>query len=137
MLFRSLKELAKQYRRYGFWKVRMLHRYPATIRWRQAIPPLFVASIFLLGILSIFIPFTRIILGVELGIYLLIVLFIGLQTVIRNNDLCFLLMPCAIITMHLSWGCGFISSLFAYVEGIKSINEKQYQWPQAFMANNG
>ena len=109
---KNLKELQKQYQRYGFWKVRMLQRYPATIRWRQAIPPLFVASIFLLGILSIFIPFTRIILEVEFGIYLLTVLLIGLQTAIKHNDLCFLLMPLAIITMHFSWGVGFINSLF-------------------------
>ena len=109
---KNLKELAKQYWRYGFWKVRMLHRYPETIRWRQAIPPLFVASIFLLGILSIFIPFTRIILGVEFGIYLLTVLLIGSQVSIKQTDLCFLLMPFAIITMHFSWGVGFINSLF-------------------------
>jgi len=109
---KNLKELAKQYWRYGFWKVKMLQRYPATIRWRQAIPPLFIASIFILGIFSIFIPFTRIILGVELGIYLLTLLLIGLQTTIKHNNLCFLLIPLAIITMHFSWGVGFINSLF-------------------------
>jgi len=109
---KNLRELAKQYWRYGFWKVKMLKNYPTTIRWRQAIPPLFVASIFLLGILSIFIPFTRIILGLEFGIYTITILFAGLQTAIKHNGLCFLLMPFAIITMHISWGCGFIYSLF-------------------------
>jgi len=108
----NLKELAKQYWRYGYWKVRMLHRYPTTIRWRQAVPPLFVASIFFLGVLSIFNPFTRIILGVEFGIYLLTVIIIGLLTAIKHNDLCFMLMPFAVITMHFSWGSGFIYSLF-------------------------
>ncbi len=109
---KNLKELAKQYWRYGFWKARMLQRYPETIRWRQAIPPLFVVSIFLLGIFSIFIPIARIILGVEFGIYLLTVLFVGLQTAVKHTDLCFLLMPFAIITMHFSWGGGFMYSLF-------------------------
>ena len=109
---KNLKELAKQYWRYGYWKVRMLQRYPATIRWRQAIPPLFVASIYFLGVLSIFNPFTRIILGVEFGIYLLIAVLIGLQSAIKHSDLCFTLMPFAIITMHFSWGSGFIHSLF-------------------------
>lgn len=109
---KNLKELAKQYWRYGYWKVRMLQRYPTTIRWRQAVPPLFVASIYFLVVLSIFNPFTRIILGVEFGIYLLTVILIGLQTAIKHNDLCFTLMPFAIITMHFSWGSGFIYSLF-------------------------
>jgi len=109
---KDLKELAKQYWRYGYWKVRMLQRYPTTIRWRQAVPPLFVASILFLGIFSFFNPFTRIILGVELGTYLLTVILIGLQTAIKHNNLCFVLMPFAIITMHFSWGGGFIHSLF-------------------------
>jgi glycosyltransferase involved in cell wall biosynthesis len=34
---KNLKQLAKQYWRYGFWKFRMLQRYPNTLRWRQAI----------------------------------------------------------------------------------------------------
>jgi len=33
----SLPGLAKQYFRYGFWKWRMLQRYPDTLRWRQAL----------------------------------------------------------------------------------------------------
>ena len=112
---KNLRELTKQYWRYGFWKVKMLHRYPTTIRWRQAIPPLFLASVFFFGILSIFIPFARIILGVEFGIYFLTALLVGIQTAIKHNDLCFLLMPLVIITMHFSWGGGFINSLFSYM----------------------
>ena len=45
----DLAALARQYFRYGFWKFRMLQRYPGTVRWRQALPPLFVASLVALG----------------------------------------------------------------------------------------
>jgi len=31
----TLALLAKQYARYGYWKWRMLRRYPETLRWRQ------------------------------------------------------------------------------------------------------
>ncbi|HEY9153195.1 MAG TPA: glycosyltransferase family 2 protein, partial [Anaerolineales bacterium] len=48
----SFGELARQYWRYGFWKWRMLKRYTNTIRWRQALPPLFVVSVIGLAILS-------------------------------------------------------------------------------------
>ena len=41
----TLRDLARQYWRYGYWKFRMLRRYPDTLRWRQALPPLFVASL--------------------------------------------------------------------------------------------
>ena len=50
----TLKELSSQYWRYGFWKAKMVKRYPATIKPRQALPPLFVASIIGLLVIGIF-----------------------------------------------------------------------------------
>src|SRR5512136_1928070 len=50
----TLAKLAVQYFRYGFWKWRMLRRYPETLRWRQALPPLFVLSLIVGAILAIF-----------------------------------------------------------------------------------
>ena len=41
---RIMAALARQYWRYGFWKARMLRRYPGTLRWRQALPPLVCAQ---------------------------------------------------------------------------------------------
>jgi succinoglycan biosynthesis protein ExoA len=108
---KTIKDLAKQYWGYGFWKVKMLLRYPETIRIRQAIPPLFTASVGFLVILSLFIPFARIILRVELGAYILSVILVGIVTTTTQREFCFLLMPFAIITMHFSWGSGFIFSL--------------------------
>lgn len=110
---KTLKDLSKQYWRYGFWKVKMLLKYPKTIRLRQAIAPLFMASIGFLGILSFFIPFARIILGVEFGAYFLSMLFIGIQTAITQKEICYVLMPFAILTMHFSWGSGFLFSLLS------------------------
>ena len=37
----SLGGLARQYFNYGYWKWRMLRRYPDTLRWRQGLPPAF------------------------------------------------------------------------------------------------
>jgi len=50
----SLGQLARQYGRYGYWKQRMLRRYPGTLRWRQALPPLFLLSLIVLLLLSPF-----------------------------------------------------------------------------------
>ena len=41
----TLTELSRQYWRYGFWKWRMLRSYPETIKWRQALPPIFILSL--------------------------------------------------------------------------------------------
>ncbi|MDO9547272.1 MAG: glycosyltransferase family 2 protein [Pelolinea sp.] len=115
---KTLKDLSKQYWRYGFWKYIMLQRYPTTIRWRQAIPPLFITSIGLLAVLSLFVPIARIILGVEFGAYFFSMLFIGFQTAITQKEICYILMPFAIITMHFSWGGGFLFSLLSSLRKI-------------------
>ena len=108
----TLSQLARQYRRYGFWKWRMLRRYPNTLRWRQALPPLFVLSVIVLGLVSIFIPFAGILLVLELLFYLSVLLFVGLRVAVRRRKpYLFLGLPLAILVMHVSWGGGFLWSI--------------------------
>ncbi len=52
----NLRQLARQYARYGYWKLVMLRRYPDSLRWRQALPPLFVLGLMVLAIASIWLP---------------------------------------------------------------------------------
>jgi len=75
----------KQYWRYGFWKLRMLKKYPRTLRWRQAIPPLFVAGIILLTLMSIFVPLARIMLIFLLFLYFCF-LFIGSLSLLKYKS---------------------------------------------------
>jgi succinoglycan biosynthesis protein ExoA len=65
----NYSSLAKQYWRYGFWKFKMLERYPKTLRWRQALPPLFVAGIIILAISGIFIFMALVLLLFIMAIY--------------------------------------------------------------------
>jgi GT2 family glycosyltransferase len=112
----SLGALARQYWRYGYWKFRMLQRHPGSLRWRQAIPPLFVASLIVLSALSIFIPAMRIPLLIELLVYGLLLLGAGVQAALRRRAA--LLLPgvmAAIASMHLAWGSGFLWSLISTV----------------------
>ena len=107
---KNLRALGKQYWRYGFWKVKMLRRYPKSLRARQAIPPLFVLNIVFFSLLGILFPFARIILLSELLVYLLTLLVIGISQSINKKENCLLLMPLAMMTMHFSWGTGFLFS---------------------------
>ena len=107
---KNLGQLARQYWRYGFWKLKMLKRYPKTIRWRQAIPPLFVLAVLFLTILSVFVNFARIILACILGLYLAILLAFSLREAFKRKNLCYLAMIFAITVMHFSWGMGFLYS---------------------------
>lgn len=110
----TLRALAKQYWRYGYWKWRMLRRYPETLRWRQALPPLFVLAIFLGGLLALFSSFAAWIWTGALAAYALILLAAGIREAIRRKKF-FLVagLPLAIATMHLSWGSGFLWSLLS------------------------
>jgi glycosyltransferase involved in cell wall biosynthesis len=108
----TLGALARQYARYGFWKWRMLRRYPGTLRWRQGLPPLFVLSLAGLGILGVFLPVFRVLLAAEVGLYLLALAAVGVQVSLRRKK-AFLLpgLPLAIATMHTAWGAGFLWSM--------------------------
>ena len=81
----SFLELARQYGRYGFWKWRMLKRYTNTIRWRQALPPLFVASLIAWIILSIWFSLARWILSFEIILYLFVLMIAGIRSALRNH----------------------------------------------------
>jgi glycosyltransferase involved in cell wall biosynthesis len=105
-------ELIRQYWRYGYWKWRMLRNFPGTVRWRQALPPLFVLSLIGLTLISIFFPLGWWLLAMELILYLSVLLLAGLQSAIKHRKFYLLPgLPVAIAAMHLSWGSGFLWSM--------------------------
>ena len=108
----DLAALAQQYWRYGFWKARMLRRYPETVRWRQALPPLFVLSLLFLAALAMILPVAGWIFVLELVIYGLMMLFVGIQQGIKRRDPALIIgVPLAIVVMHISWGSAFLWSI--------------------------
>jgi succinoglycan biosynthesis protein ExoA len=108
----TLLELARQYWRYGFWKWRMLRRYPKTLRWRQALPPLFVLSLIALALFSLFLPFAGYALAGELIIYFSILILAALTAAFRRRESYLVFgLPLAISVMHMAWGSGFLWSM--------------------------
>lgn len=116
----TLAALWRQYWRYGYWKARMLKRYPGSLRWRQAIPPLFVVSLLIGSLLALFWQPARFLLAFVVSVYVFVLLLAGLQIAIEKKDI--VLLPfasLAIASMHLSWGTAFLWSM------IKSPERKQ------------
>jgi glycosyltransferase involved in cell wall biosynthesis len=108
----TLMELIRQYWRYGFWKWQMLRHFPDTIRWRQALPPLFVLSLIGLALFSIFLPFVLWIFLAELILYFSALLIAGIHAAIKQRKPFLLLgLPMAISAMHIAWGSGFLWSM--------------------------
>ncbi|MCJ7695821.1 MAG: glycosyltransferase family 2 protein, partial [Anaerolineaceae bacterium] len=111
---KNLSELSTQYQRYGFWKAQMLKRYPNTLRWRQALPPVFVLSLLIFAIAGIFVPLVHYIFLAEVILYLLILILVGIQVAFKQKKFGMILgIPLAISTMHLSWGTGFLRGIFS------------------------
>ncbi len=113
----NLRALAKQYWRYGYWKLRMLRRFPETFRWRQ-LSGAFVLTWLVLGILAIWFPVAQWLLSAEAIIYSLALVMAGAQAAVKNRDPAMLVgMPLAIATMHFAWGTAFLWSLLRAVIG--------------------
>lgn len=110
----TLLELARQYWRYGYWKWRMLRRYPKTLRWRQALPPLFVLSLLGLALGSVIFPFAKYVLIFELLLYFFVCFLAGIQARLRlRKPFLSFGLPLAIPVMHIAWGSGLLWSMLA------------------------
>jgi len=104
----SLPRLARQYARYGFWKVRTLLEHPASLRWRQLVAPAFVLSILLTPWLVS-----------RFGTWGLshLVLYAAASTIAsvfvarRAGMMLLPLLPLVFLIIHCSWGCGFLAGL--------------------------
>ena len=103
----DLKSLIQQYFRYGFWKFKMLSRYPKSIKLRQAFPPLFLILLFV----SIF--YSVNIFGIFLISYLIILFLASIKPSLALQNLAIIpILPIVILSMHFSWGVGFLWSIF-------------------------
>ncbi|MBL6965614.1 MAG: glycosyltransferase family 2 protein [Anaerolineales bacterium] len=121
----TLAGLARQYWRYGYWKLRMLLRYPDTFRWRQ-LSGAFVLTWLVLGLLSIWFALARWLLLAEAVVYASALLFAGIQSAYHRRDLALVLrVPLAIAVMHFSWGGAFLWSLLEYLMGVYFLRRKK------------
>jgi len=116
----TLRQLARQYWRYGYWKAAMLRRYPGSLRWRQALPPLFVLGLIGLSAVSIWLVAARWVLLVVVILYGMSLLLSGLDTTLQSRRFSLMFgVPLVIATMHLSWGSALLVSLISGLFGKK------------------
>ncbi|MFZ2097828.1 MAG: glycosyltransferase family 2 protein [Anaerolineales bacterium] len=105
----TLRDLSRQYWRYGYWKAQMLRKHPTTLKWRQVLPPLFVLALLGFGILSIGWNLARWMLAILVILYVIVLFSIGIQMSIKHKNISFIIgIPAAIALIHLSWGFAFL-----------------------------
>lgn len=109
----TLGKLAEQYWRYGYWKLKMLKRYPRTLRWRQALPPFFVFALASLSVLSLWFGFAILLLLLQLTVYFSALSLAGILLAFKKRKGYLIWgLPLSIATMHICWGAGFLWSGF-------------------------
>lgn len=107
----SVRALARQYFRYGFWKVKTLRIHPDSIRWRQLVPHVFV-----LGLSSslLILPFHPLLGAFLPGLYLIANLVASIWTAATRGWKYFPVLPVIFATVHVSWGLGFLVGLLRW-----------------------
>ncbi len=114
----SLGALVRQYWRYGFRKVKVLVMHPGALRWRQVVSPAFLVAFLLsLGIMPFHWRFGLVV----PGMYMLLNLVASLITAFARSGKKYLpVLPLIFVTVHLSYGVGFLGGLFKW--GIPRVN---------------
>jgi succinoglycan biosynthesis protein ExoA len=107
----SLASLWRQYFQYGFYKVRVLQKHPRQMSIRQFVPPIFVLALFSCGLLAIFSPMGRLLLGLMVVLYFCVDIFATLAETNRNNWRYIFILPLVFPILHLSYGLGFLLGL--------------------------
>jgi len=109
----TLKDLCLQYWRYGRWKARMILDHPGSIKPRQVVAPVFVASLPLLLVTGFWLRPAWWLLAIELGAYLLLALFFAVRLArsLGAGVALIALLPLIFGIIHLAWGTGFLLGL--------------------------
>ena len=97
--------LAKQYFNYGRWRRVVSRTHQGTINYRYLAPPVAVLGSLLSILMSFFLSTIFII---PLAIYLTFILLASFRIARSIGEI--ICMPLILLTMHMSWGIGFITS---------------------------
>ncbi|MBS3766126.1 glycosyltransferase family 2 protein [Candidatus Bipolaricaulota bacterium] len=116
---RSFVSLWKQYFQFGFWKTKVMKKCGKLLSLGNNIPPAFILGLMASGLMAGFIPLGLLALLSLVGSYLLILSFFGLRLVSREEEKLGYIFGVilALITIHLSFGFGFLKGLFFGING--------------------
>jgi glycosyltransferase involved in cell wall biosynthesis len=106
----SIPKLFKQYFDYGYWKTKVILKEIGAFRLRYQIPPIFILTLLISGLLGIFSPAMWSFFQGILALYGALVLLTSVK-ISLNSGLKFLpVLPFAFITLHFGFGLGLITS---------------------------
>lgn len=110
----NLKALARQYFRYGFWKVRVMQKHPRQMRLSHFIPPAFASALLGSALGSTWSAVGRMAFGATAGAYLAANLVATGVESLRHPWKHARFLPLIYAVLHLSYGFGFLAGLIRF-----------------------
>ena len=111
----SLGALFRQYRQYGYWKVRIMQKHGSAPAIRQYVPAVTLVAAAALAVASIFLVPARVLLAIGAAAYLVVVLVASVTTAARFGWDLLPILPITFATYHLGYGIGFLGGLYDFV----------------------
>jgi cellulose synthase/poly-beta-1,6-N-acetylglucosamine synthase-like glycosyltransferase len=109
----TLGKLFQQYVQYSFWRIPVFRKHARPTTMRQIVPVLFYLTMLVLLVAGIVWREPLVALALP-GIYLAIIGAVGLSTIPKVGLKVGLLVPLAILTMHVAYALGMVYGLFAF-----------------------
>ena len=91
-----------------------MQKHPRQMQLRQFVPPIFLASLLIAGLLALFFPFGRVLLGLVACSYFLANLAASIWISARSGWEHLLLLPLVYGILHISYGSGFFVGLVKF-----------------------
>jgi glycosyltransferase involved in cell wall biosynthesis len=122
----SLRSLWRQYRQYGYWKVRVLQKHPFQMSARQFVPPFFVAAVATAVCAAPFSAEGKIVLSAILSTYVAANLAAAVSVIRRHHLSRPAMLPLAFAALHTGYGVGFLVGLVRFWDrwGTTAINHE-------------
>jgi hypothetical protein len=117
----GVRRLGRQYFQYGEWKVRVLQKHPRQMSWRHFVPPLFVATVLLLGAASVLLPQASMLLVGLVIAYGGAILAIAAANALSKGIRTWLATVAAFLIIHLAWGSGFLVGMARFAHWWRSL----------------
>lgn len=111
----SIKDLWRQYFKYGFFKTKVIQKHKDLSSFRHLIPTFFVTGLFTSGLLALFnILFSHLFYAL-LGSYIFVSLLFSLKIAMAEGIQYLPILPIIFGTLHFSYGIGYLKGLWNFI----------------------
>ena len=121
----NFEGLFKQFYQYGYWKVYVNKKHKAITTLRQLAPPVFALLVICYPFFLIQINLLTVLMSLILVLYSLLLLIFSFKNSIKFSD--FLTLIRTFVTLHMSYGLGYLLGIFHFIILKKQPSTKQKQ----------